>query len=283
MKLKAIYTVLLASSLTACSNEKAPENEPKQEVEQAVAPVKEETTSDVTSITGRVEVSPNACISVHAPIASFVEDIPVKVGDKIAKGQVLAYIQHPDILKLQEDYLTAKSDYEVELENFGRKKDLYTSKSISRKEFLESKKVYASSKARLDRLSAELRFTGINTDAVQKGIVSRIAVKSPSNGIVSSVQTNKGKFMSATDEMMTVLDTKDKWIVFQVFADQLSLMEIGDTLSFHTSGMENKAIVESISAELSSTTRGLQVICKPLTQEGLNIGEIAYGKITTKR
>jgi membrane fusion protein, heavy metal efflux system len=280
MKTNALYGILLMGLLTACSSETTPEKEVVTS-SKAKEPVKPETDSEETlSITGRVDVSPNARVSIHAPINSYIQDLPVRIGDKISKGQVIAYLEHPDILKLQEDYLTSKSDFEVENENYKRKQELFSSKSISRKEFLEAEKVYSSTKARLERLSAELRFTGISPETVERGILSRIPIKSPINGMLVAIKSNKGKYMAATDEIMTIIDTRDKWIVFQVFPNQLSSIQLGDTITYHTTGNRHKAIVRSISAAMSEVSRGVEVICIPLTQQDLNVGQVVFGSIS---
>jgi len=285
MKSEIITGILFFAILTACSSEpKDVETETSDTNPVAAKETisKQQEEKHAISITGRVDVSPNSRLSVHVPVNSYLEDIPVKIGDNVKKGQLLAYIEHPDILKLQEDYLTAKSNYAVEQENFKRKQDLFNTSSISRKEYLDAERAFSTAKARYERLQEELRFTGLDPDKTGNGIVSKIALRAPIDGTIVQIMGNKGKFMGASDELMTIIDTREKWIVFQVYPDQLGSVRIGDTISFHGVGSENTAIIKSISGATNTTSRGVEVIALPESQKDLNVGEIVYGSVTTR-
>lgn len=286
MNLKMIYGIVLLSFISACSgstNDSEPENSDNVEaVVNTTSELPKKNEVQTISITGRVDVSPNSRLSVHVPVNSYLEDIPVKVGDKVKKGQLLAYLAHPDILKLQEEYLTAKSNFSVEEENYNRKQELFKTNSISRKEFLDAERNFSTAKARYERLREELKFTGLNPDSIEKGIINKITLRSPIDGAVVQINGNKGKFMGASDELMTIIDTREKWIVFQVFPDQLGSVNIGDTINFHTSGTNSNAVVKSISGATNDASRGVEVIAIPESQNGLNVGEMVYGGFTTR-
>lgn len=283
MKTKFIILTGLASIIfTSCSSGSQIEEDPQEELTAEVVSKPQESEVGGMTITGRVEVGPNAHVSIHAPINSYIADIHVKTGDQISKGQILAYVEHPDILKLQEDYLSAKGEFEVEKENFQRKQELFKSNAVSRKEFLEAEKSFITSKARFERLAAEIEFTGVSTKDVEQVIIKRIPIRSPITGVVTEVAGNKGKFVSASDELITIIDTKDKWIVFQIFPDQLGMVENGDTLVYQKNGLEGGTVVQSISGAMNDATRGMQVVTIPLDQNSLKVGEIITGRVTTR-
>ena len=55
---------------------------------------------------GQLEVPPQNVAEVTAVIGANVTDIEVIEGDKVKKGDVLAYLKHPDLIKVQTDYVS---------------------------------------------------------------------------------------------------------------------------------------------------------------------------------
>ena len=61
--------------------------------------------SSYVDANGQLEVPPQNEAAVTAIIGANIISIKVIEGDKIKKGQVLAYLNHPDLIKLQTDYI----------------------------------------------------------------------------------------------------------------------------------------------------------------------------------
>ena len=59
---------------------------------------------------GTLEVPPQNEAGITTVIGANVVSIEVIEGDKVNKGQVVAYLSHPNIIKLQTDYLNAYSN-----------------------------------------------------------------------------------------------------------------------------------------------------------------------------
>ena len=56
---------------------------------------------------GQLEVPPQNEATVTAIIGANISSIKVIEGDEVKKGQVLAYLSHPDFTRVQSDYLEA--------------------------------------------------------------------------------------------------------------------------------------------------------------------------------
>lgn len=59
---------------------------------------------------GTLEVPPQNEAAITTVVGANVVSIEVIEGDKVNKGQVVAYLSHPNIIKLQTDYLNAYSN-----------------------------------------------------------------------------------------------------------------------------------------------------------------------------
>src|SRR5690606_23106662 len=61
--------------------------------------------SEFISVNGQLQVPPQHEASVTAMIGANVKEIKVIEGDPVKQGQVLATIQHPDLIRIQTSYL----------------------------------------------------------------------------------------------------------------------------------------------------------------------------------
>ena len=73
---------------------------------------------------GTLEVPPQNEAAITSVVGANVVSIKVIEGDKVSKGQVVAYLSHPNIIKLQTDYLNAHSNSVFLKKNYERQKKI---------------------------------------------------------------------------------------------------------------------------------------------------------------
>ena len=93
---------------------------------------------------GELEVPPQNQAEVTAVIGANVKNIKVIEGEKVKKGQVLAYLAHPDLIQLQTDYITNWNDLQFLEQEYERQSKLYEDKITSGKDFQKLKSDYNS-------------------------------------------------------------------------------------------------------------------------------------------
>ena len=59
--------------------------------------------SNVLKVNGVMDVPPQNLVSVSAPLGGFVHSTELLQGMKIKKGQVIAVMEHPEYVQLQQD------------------------------------------------------------------------------------------------------------------------------------------------------------------------------------
>ena len=69
---------------------------------------------------GTLEVPPQNEAAITSVVGANVVSIKVIEGDKVNKGQVVAYLSHPNIIKMQTDYLNAFSNSNFLKKNYER-------------------------------------------------------------------------------------------------------------------------------------------------------------------
>ena len=81
--------------------------------------------SDVVEANGQLEVPPQHEATVTAILGANVTSIKVIEGDKVRKGQILAYLAHPNLSSIQSNYVRAYSQLQYLEKEHARQKKLY--------------------------------------------------------------------------------------------------------------------------------------------------------------
>ena len=195
--------------------------------------IEQKTLSNVLKVNGVMDVPPQNLVSISAPLGGFVYSTELLQGMKIKKGQVLAIMEHPDYVQLQQDYIGKKSKLEyLELE-FKRQQELNKENVNSAKVFQQAKSDFVSMKAQVKGLEEKLAIIGINTNNFSENDISRkVKIYSPINGYVSVVNVNIGKYVNPSEVMFEIVDTEHLHAELTVYEKDVVKLKIGQKIRF---------------------------------------------------
>ena len=88
-------------------------------------PLEERNLGNNIKVTGTLELYPQDKANISPFVGGNVSSIKVVPGDNVSKGQVLAYIEHPDIIAMQQDYQEKNDELVFLKQDFERKQTLY--------------------------------------------------------------------------------------------------------------------------------------------------------------
>ncbi|MDQ7784828.1 MAG: efflux RND transporter periplasmic adaptor subunit [Desulfomonilaceae bacterium] len=139
--------------------------------------------------TGIVKAVVGAEVKVGSRVPGKVVELPVNVGQKVTKGQVIARIEQEDLeakVKLREAALAeAEAEKERLRKDLDRDSNLAGKDSISAQRFDTTLAQYHVAKARVDKAEAEL--------VIAKTELSYATLTAPIDGTVASVNTIQGE------------------------------------------------------------------------------------------
>ncbi len=190
--------------------------------------------------TGRIEVPPYSLYSVYAPTAGFIQSAKYLPGDYVKKGAILTSITHPDLVKLQREFLEVQSQLEFLKNEVTRKQTLTAAEAASQKAFEQAKADYQLQMARYKGLKAELDLLGIATQQLEsKGTIQNaIPLIAPANGFITKVNINNGKLISPTDLLFEVVNNQHMHLELQVFAKDVAQLKEGQKIECQMPGSE---------------------------------------------
>lgn len=235
---------------------------------------------------GRIDVPPSNIRSVHSPVMGFVQNINHLPGEYVRKGELLASIAHPELIRQQRSFLESAGRITFLKKDMERKKELASTDAASQKAYEQALADYAVEEAHYNGLKAELELIGINTRAVEESrqVQQSIRLYTPAAGFLTQVNANPGKMVEPSTLLFEIVDNSHVHLELEVFAKDLGMLREGQKVAATIPGSEmelqgevhliNKAI------DLEKKTANVHV---HLDEEpsSLAIGTFLYARIRT--
>ena len=220
---------------------------------------------------GTLEVPPQNEAAITSVIGANVVSIEVIEGDKVNKGQVVAYLSHPNIIQMQTNYLNAYSDSNFLKKNYERQQKLYDAGVGSGANYQKAEAEYEASKAMVQGMAAQLQLLNISATSVRNGsIAQRISLRSPIEGYVQKVEVKTGQYVEPQTELFEIVNTHHVHADLMVFEKDVYKVKKGQKVTFNVQTMQD----EELTAEIYSVSENKKGILIP--------GMYIQGKIQTE-
>lgn len=188
-------------------------------------------------LSGQIDVPPQNLVSVSVPLGGYLKATEMLPGTQVRKGQLLAIMEDPQYIQLQQDYLSAKNKLNYAGREYERQRELNSSKASSDKVLQQSESEFRSLNIELKALAAKLGLIGINPERLTENSISRsIRVHSPINGYVSKVNVNIGKYVTPSDVIFELVNPADIHLNLTVYEKDLSKIAIGQEVAAYSNG-----------------------------------------------
>lgn len=173
-------------------------------------------------VNGLVDVPPQNIVSISFPLGGYLKRTGLLPGMHVNKGEVIAIIEDPALIQLQQDYLVAKAKLEYTEKDFERQQVLNQNNVSADKIFQQAKAENASQKILVKGYDEKLRLIGIDPEKLDETNISRsVPVHSPINGFVSKVNVNIGKYVNPSDVLFELINPDDIHAALTVFEKDL--------------------------------------------------------------
>jgi cobalt-zinc-cadmium efflux system membrane fusion protein len=227
-------------------------------------PLEERNLGNNIKVTGTLELFPQDRANVSPFIGGNVRSINVIEGDQVQKGQVLAYLEHPDIISMQQVFQEKNDDLVFLKQDFERKKTLYNKGVSSGKEFQMAQSKFRSTTSSVNALRSKLKLLGLNIDKIAEGqIFSTTPIITPISGFVDDVLINLGDYVGPQTKMFDISDNSRIYVNFKVYEKDINLIKKGQQIYFSTASSPNKllkAAVRSVGKTFNTNPKSIEVL-----------------------
>lgn len=201
----------------------------------------------IVKVNGLIDVPPSNIVSISIPMGGYLKKTSLIPGMLVKKGNLLAVMEDPIYIELQQDYLTAKSKLVYLEADFNRQKDLNATKATSDKIFQLAKSDYESQKYLVKSLSEKLKLIGIDPLVLNESNISRaINFNSPINGYITKVNVNIGKYVTPTDVLFEIIDPSDLHLRLIVYENDATNLKVGNKVIFYTNNNLNQKYLATV-------------------------------------
>ncbi|UCS92087.1 efflux RND transporter periplasmic adaptor subunit [Echinicola marina] len=182
---------------------------------------------------GMLDVPPENKVVVSAYFGGFVKELKLLPGQKVQKGQVLFSLENPEFIALQQEYLETKSQIAYLKADFERQIELVKTKVSSEKKYLKAEADYLLMKSRYEALAKRMALMGLNAEQLEgSSITSTINIKAPISGYITSISTEKGKYLNSSDVALTIIDNDHLHLELNVFEKDAWKIKEGQAVGF---------------------------------------------------
>jgi cobalt-zinc-cadmium efflux system membrane fusion protein len=158
-----------------------------------------------------VESDPARTAAVLTPLAGRLIALKVALGDRVARGQVLAVIDSPDLAQAYDDDDKAADSAKLTAKNLGRQEAQNKIGAASDRDLDQARSDHAQAAAEYTRTQARLKMLGEPLE--HKGSSRLLTVTSPVNGSVTALAVAPGNMINdPTQAMMTIADLSTVWV-----------------------------------------------------------------------
>lgn len=224
-------------------------------------------------VNGYMDVPPSNIVSISIPMGGYLKNTKLIPGNFVKKGAVIATMEDPSYIQLQQDYLTAISKLEFAEADYNRQKSLNETKATSDKVYQLAKADYEGQKYLVKSLSEKLKLIGVNPATLNENNISRtISIYAPIGGYITKANVNIGKYVTPTDVLFEIVDPSDLHLRLTVLENDAASLKVGNTVQFFTNNnpaqkyMAHVAVITPNIGEESTT----DVHCH-LVNEKINI------------
>ncbi|PZR27313.1 MAG: efflux transporter periplasmic adaptor subunit [Citrobacter freundii] len=234
--MRNIIILLMLTSAVACSSEKKPEEKqaalpentvtltPEQAANAGVQTgiVEKRSLNSELKVNGIVDVPPQNIVSVSFPLGGYLKHTRLLPGVHVSKGEVIATMEDPALIQLQQDYLIAKAKLEYNEKEYQRQKMLNENNVNAEKVYQQAQADFTAQKVLVKGYDEKLRLIGINPANLNDQNISRsVSVYSPISGFVSKVNVNIGKYVNPSDVLFELINPDDIHAALTVFEKDL--------------------------------------------------------------
>jgi cobalt-zinc-cadmium efflux system membrane fusion protein len=176
----------------------------------SVMPAAAQAVSAKLVLPGVVESDPARTAAVLTPLGGRVIALKVSLGDRVARGQVLAVVDSPDLGQAYDDYDKAADTVKLTEKNLGRQEAQNKLGTASDRDLDQARSDHAQAVAEYTRTQARLKILGVPLGASSSRLLT---VTAPVGGSITALAVASGNMINdPTQPLMTIADLSTVWV-----------------------------------------------------------------------
>ena len=230
----------------------------------AVDQARKEILSETVPVIGRLVARQSGVVAART--SGAVDAILVDVGDRVAKGDIIAILADERmeaardgaaaVVRQRRGMLeTAQAELEIKALELGRQENLQSSAAFSKARYDDARQELAMQEGQLSERQAQLAEAQANLARAALDL-DDTEIKAPFGGIVTEKHTDVGAYVNVGSSVVSLINDLDLEVEAEVPTDRLAGLEPGSVVDFELDdGTQHTAIVRAVVPQENSLTR----------------------------
>jgi membrane fusion protein, heavy metal efflux system len=197
--------------------------------------------NDYISATGTLGLPPNALTSVSAKYNGFIKNSNKYVeGSYVKKGVVMAYLENPEFIQHQREYLEVAAELVFDQQELTRQNTLVEANAGIEKNVQRLQAEVNMKTATLKGIAKQLAYLGINVDNLSPdNIVERVPIYAPMSGYITSIKMHNGKYVTPELELMEIVNENHLHLELDIFEKDIATIKEEQKISYTVPALGN--------------------------------------------
>lgn len=237
-----------------------------------IAPVDKGTLVRRLTVPGTIAPDSDRIARVAAKVVGTVAELNKRLGDVVAKGDVVAILESREVAEAKSDYLASLVNLDLQKTLFEREQSLWDKRISAEQQFLRARTTFTEAQLRLDLARQKLSALNVSDKEItalsrQTAGLQRYELRSPINGRVVERRVDLGAPVGGEGqekEIYVIADLSTVWIELAVPPSDLTAVKEGQRVSIASGSNGDTQRADGqivfISPILNSETRQARVI-----------------------
>jgi len=232
------------------------------------------------TVPGTVVPHADRIARVSVRLSATVAEFRKKIGDPVAKDEILAILESREVADAKSEYLAARLTDELQQDLFVRDRMLWDKRVSNEQQFLRSRNAAAQTRMKLDIARQKLLALGIAQQEIAalpeepEGSLRRQAIRSPIAGRVVERKVDLGTAVgrdSLETELFVIVDLDRVWVELAISPADLPAIKEGQPVSISARAVTDKVDgkIVFISPLLDKETRSARVVAEIANGDGV--------------
>jgi len=184
--------------------------------------------------TAVIRANENRLAHVSPRISGKVAEVKAVLGDRVAAGHVLAFLDSLELGEKKSAFLQARANLNVARRNYDREERLFKQRISSEKDYIESKGEFERSDAAYRGSREALRLLGLTDKEIEEIAwggkdhpLSHFPIVAPFAGTIIEQHSTLGELIKPEEKPYTIADLSTLWILLDVYEKDLRRIEKG--------------------------------------------------------
>jgi cobalt-zinc-cadmium efflux system membrane fusion protein len=188
--------------------------------------VKQTNNGTALKFSARITANEERKADIFPLVSGSVDNVPVRLGDRVSRGQVLATVSSAEMAGFDKDVVSSAAEQSNAERSLKQAEELFNSGLASARELKDAQNDLLIKKAENKRAQATLKLNGGNHNGIY-------TIKSPLSGFIINKNVNAGMQLRPDNDnsLFTVADLSTVWAIINIYESDISSIKEGNEVS----------------------------------------------------